>query len=1079
MAAIIVIIVILLFIFIFAMPVTALNRGTEALREVEKLRRELAALRASLERYQAAGGIPAQAHRPLDPAGAIPDPAAAVAKPGVQPPERLTGPEAVSPPAPQTVAPPPLPFQPPSAISVTQPAAPATASLAPRPAFAPALTPAPLPARPAPPTRRPVNLEQFLGVKLFAWVGGFALFLGVVFFVKYAFDRNLIPPAVRTAMGFAVGLGLTGGGLILHRKRNYEVLSRTLCATGMLVLYGVTYAAHALYKFPFFSAVPTFLLMAVITACSFVLAVRLRALEVAFLGMLGGFLAPVLCSTGQDNPAALFTSTALLDIGLLAVARRCRWPFLAAFAAKGTLLTQFGWLNEFFVSGLYGTGWRTWIVAAVFLAFAALFTAALRFETADDPSPKTGHTPDTAAAGGGDPPWLGGSALALLGGGMLAAFLALAAFSIAERPVLLHGFVLLAQGLVMAVAWMRPVLARAVMAGGVLTFLHLLLWTMESLTPELLPWALGSFLIAGLAHVGFILGWERRKGGRAVFSPAAVWIPSLIQILTILPVFRLNPVPAMLWPFLLGVNVMGIGLAARRGRLAPVLVSGGVTLLNGFLWLRALPADPSAIEVFPPVLAMYILVLLPAMLWLGRHAGPDEKDLAEALPAITAAAPFLLLTAAAATLPLANPAPVFLVALLLASVLLWLSEKDAIRSFLFSVALGCLLALETVWLVRSSHVVQPATALAWPVGLHVFFTVWPWLRRERLAGRALPWVVCAASGIGHYLLVYLAMKMFYPDNINGLLPLAFCLPPLLGLAAAHRGLTLPGDSRVRQMAWFGGVALFFITLSIPVQFRREWITLSWALEGAALCWLFRRVPHPGLKLTGAALLTVAFIRMGLNPAVFQYHESGSAPLLNWHLYGYGITAAAQFAGAWWLTPPHHRWNDIPLRALLTTFGGILVFLLLNVEIASFFTPEGSRFITFEFHGNFARDMVTTIAWGLFALGLMIIGFRWRQPAARYAGVGLLAVTLIKLFLHDLAELGTLHRIGAFIAVALTALVASFLYQRFLNISGPGGGNGEGTGSDSDTGHSSGDAGPEVAPSPPVCGESGKPGPAQE
>lgn len=258
------------------------------------------------------------------------------------------------------------------------------------------------------------------------------------------------------------------------------------------------------------------------------------------------------------------------------------------------------------------------------------------------------------------------------------------------------------------------------------------------------------------------------------------------------------------------------------------------------------------------------------------------------------------------------------------------------------------------------------------------------------------------------------------------------MPPFLGLAAARHGLTLPGKSRLNQLAWFGGVALFFVTVAVPVQFRREWITLSWALEGAALCWLFRRVPHPGLKLTGAALLTVAFIRMGLNPLIFQYHEVSRIPLLNWHLYGYGITAAAQFAAAWWLSPPHHRWHQFPLRAVLTAFGGILLFLLVNVQIASFFTPEGSRFITFEFHGNFARDMVTTIAWGLFALGLMMIGFRWRQPAPRYAGVSLLAVTLLKLFLHDLAQLGTIHRIGAFIGVALTALVASFLYQRFLN-----------------------------------------------
>ena len=42
-----------------------------------------------------------------------------------------------------------------------------------------------------------------------------------------------------------------------------------------------------------------------------------------------------------------------------------------------------------------------------------------------------------------------------------------------------------------------------------------------------------------------------------------------------------------------------------------------------------------------------------------------------------------------------------------------------------------------------------------------------------------------------------------------------------------------------------------VTLVFPVQFERQWITLGWALEGAALCWLFRRVPHDGLRLTGA------------------------------------------------------------------------------------------------------------------------------------------------------------------------------------------------------------------------------------
>src|SRR4051794_7623028 len=45
-----------------------------------------------------------------------------------------------------------------------------------------------------------VNWESFVGVRLFAWIGGLAFFLGVVFFVKYAFENNLVSPAARITL---------------------------------------------------------------------------------------------------------------------------------------------------------------------------------------------------------------------------------------------------------------------------------------------------------------------------------------------------------------------------------------------------------------------------------------------------------------------------------------------------------------------------------------------------------------------------------------------------------------------------------------------------------------------------------------------------------------------------------------------------------------------------------------------------------------------------------------------------------------------------------------------------------------
>ena len=103
--------------------------------------------------------------------------------------------------------------------------------------------------------------------------------------------------------------------------------------------------------------------------------------------------------------------------------------------------------------------------------------------------------------------------------------------------------------------------------------------------------------------------------------------------------------------------------------------------------------------------------------------------------------------------------------------------------------------------------------------------------------------------------------------------------------------------------------------------------------------------------------------------------------------------------------------------------------LLNIEIADYFSPPGAT-LTFQFEGNFARDMTYSISWALFALVLLVIGIARKIPVSRYAALGLFSVTLLKLFFHDLAQLGQLYRVGALVGVAVIAMLASFAYQRF-------------------------------------------------
>ena len=45
----------------------------------------------------------------------------------------------------------------------------------------------------------------------------------------------------------------------------------------------------------------------------------------------------------------------------------------------------------------------------------------------------------------------------------------------------------------------------------------------------------------------------------------------------------------------------------------------------------------------------------------------------------------------------------------------------------------------------------------------------------------------------------------------------------------------------------------FLATAIPLQLDRQWIAVAWALLAAAVWWLYRRLPHPGLKYFGLLL----------------------------------------------------------------------------------------------------------------------------------------------------------------------------------------------------------------------------------
>ena len=177
-------------------------------------------------------------------------------------------------------------------------------------------------------------------------------------------------------------------------------------------------------------------------------------------------------------------------------------------------------------------------------------------------------------------------------------------------------------------------------------------------------------------------------------------------------------------------------------------------------------------------------------------------------------------------------------------------------------------------------------------------------------------------------------------------------------------------------------------------------------------------------------MTVVFSRLALNPAVLYYEPRGDLRIFNWYLYAYATCAAACFVAAWWYGSTDDRFaGSLRAARLLPAAGGILLFLLLNIEIADYYATGPA--IAFRFGAGVSQDLTYTIGWLVFGMILLGVGIWMQSHAARIAAVMLIAVTTFKCFLYDLSSLAGLYRVASFVGLAISLALVSLVLQKYV------------------------------------------------
>jgi len=208
----------------------------------------------------------------------------------------------------------------------------------------------PPPHRPPPAADNPV-LRWLFGGNTLVRVGVVVLFFGVAFLLKYAAERDFVPIELRLAGVAAGAIALLVIGWRLRVGRPGYALM--LQGAGIGVLYLTVFAALRLYHL-----LPVGLAFAVLTGIAVflaVLAVLQDSRALAVTGAAGGFLAPILASTGSGNHVALFGFYAVLNAGILAIAWRKAWRELNLVGFVFTFVIGLAWGAKYYRPAFFAT----------------------------------------------------------------------------------------------------------------------------------------------------------------------------------------------------------------------------------------------------------------------------------------------------------------------------------------------------------------------------------------------------------------------------------------------------------------------------------------------------------------------------------------------------------------------------------------------------------------------------------------------------------------------------------------------------------------------------------------------------
>ena len=243
---------------------------------------------------------------------------------------------------------------------------------------------------------------------------------------------------------------------------------------------------------------------------------------------------------------------------------------------------------------------------------------------------------------------------------------------------------------------------------------------------------------------------------------------------------------------------------------------------------------------------------------------------------------------------------------------------------------------------------------------------------------------------------------------------------MIGLALVYAGLGAGGfrgrmSSEIGALLAAVGIALSAIGFALALNGPA--LVVGWSVEAVVLAWVARRTRERRAVLAAAVFLVLAVGH------VLAFEAPPSALLIGVDslaeaAIGIAVVGSAALAVSLLL-------GDLSADGsfALQMLAAVALVYLPSVAIVDTWTTGDIS------NPGQTPQLLLSALWGVTGLAALVAGLVRDERRLRLAGLTLLAIAVVKVFLFDLAKLESIYRVLSFVALGLLLLSGAFAYQR--------------------------------------------------